>query len=90
MTRSAGPGGPLLLRAGLCGGRCCPVAGLMGGSVSASDIAIWLAWGALPARLERFDVTVPIILVAAGPVVARGPLAVPGGRRRRGDYGPVD
>ena len=32
----------------------------------------------MPARLERFDVTAPIIFAAAGPVVARGPLGVLG------------
>jgi hypothetical protein len=36
----------------------------------------------LPARLERFDATAPIIFVTAGPVVACGPLAVLGRRRR--------
>ena len=33
---------------------------------------------ALPARLERFDVTVPVIFAAAGLVLARGPLGVLG------------
>jgi hypothetical protein len=32
----------------------------------------------LPARLERFDVTAPIIFVAAGLVLTHGPLAVLG------------
>jgi hypothetical protein len=32
----------------------------------------------LPARLERFDVTAPVIFAAAGLVLARGPLGVLG------------
>jgi NhaP-type Na+/H+ or K+/H+ antiporter len=47
--------------------------------VSASDLAIVaaliFAWGALSARLERFDVTAPIIFVVAGWVLTHGPLA---------------
>jgi sodium/hydrogen antiporter len=50
--------------------------------VSASDLAIVaalvFAWGTLSARLERFDVTAPIIFVAAGLVLTHGPLAVLG------------
>jgi sodium/hydrogen antiporter len=49
----------------------------MGDPVSASDLAI-VARLALPARLERFDVTAPVIFAAAGLVLARGPLAVLG------------
>ena len=30
----------------------------------------------MPVRLERFDVTAPVIFVAAGLVLAHGPLAV--------------
>jgi hypothetical protein len=43
----------------------------------------------LPARLERFDVTAPVIFVAAG-LLTRGPLAVPGVAGERGDDGSVD
>jgi sodium/hydrogen antiporter len=47
--------------------------------VSASDLAIVaaliFAWGALSARLERFDVTAPIIFVVAGWALTHGPLA---------------
>ena len=50
----------------------------MGDPVSASDVAIVARLGRVPARLERFDVTAPVIFAAAGPVVARGPLAVLG------------
>jgi sodium/hydrogen antiporter len=75
MTRSARPGGRSP------GGRC-PVTGLTGDPVSASDLAIVaalvFAWGTLPARLERFDVTAPLIFVAAGLVLTHGPLAVLG------------
>jgi NhaP-type Na+/H+ or K+/H+ antiporter len=50
--------------------------------VSASDLAVVaalvFAWGALSARLERFDVTAPIVFVAAGLVLTHGPLAVLG------------
>jgi hypothetical protein len=50
--------------------------------VSASDLAIVaalvFAWDTLSARLERFDVTAPIIFVAAGLVLTHGPLAVLG------------
>ena len=44
-----------------------------------SDLAIVaalvFAWGVLSGRLERFDVTAPIIFVAAGLVLTHGPLA---------------
>ena len=40
--------------------------------------ALVFAWGTLSARLERFDVTAPIIFVAAGLVLTHGPLAVLG------------
>jgi sodium/hydrogen antiporter len=40
--------------------------------------ALVFAWGALSARLERFDVTAPIVFVAAGLVLTHGPLAVLG------------
>ena len=47
--------------------------------MSASDLAIVtaliFAWGALSARLERFDVTAPITFVLAGVVLTHGPLA---------------
>jgi hypothetical protein len=50
--------------------------------VSASDLAIVaalvFAWGTLSARLERFDVTAPLIFVAAGLVLTHGPLAMLG------------
>ena len=48
--------------------------------MSESDLAIVaalvFAWGALSARLERFDVTGPIIFVLAGVLLTHGPLAV--------------
>jgi NhaP-type Na+/H+ or K+/H+ antiporter len=48
--------------------------------VSESDLAIVaalvFAWGTLSARLERFDVTAPIVFVLAGVLLTRGPLAV--------------
>jgi len=48
--------------------------------VSVSDLAIVAAlvfgWGALSARLERFDVTAPITFVLAGLLLTHGPLAV--------------
>jgi NhaP-type Na+/H+ or K+/H+ antiporter len=48
--------------------------------VSVADLAIVAAlvfgWGTLSARLERFDVTAPIIFVLAGLLLAHGPLAV--------------
>jgi NhaP-type Na+/H+ or K+/H+ antiporter len=48
--------------------------------VSVSDLAIVaalvFAWGTLSARLERFDVTAPIIFVLAGLLLTHGPLAV--------------
>ncbi len=47
--------------------------------MSASDVAIVaalvFAWGTLSARLERFDVTAPIVFVVAGLVLTHGPLA---------------
>ena len=50
--------------------------------MSASDLALVaalvFAWGALSARLERFDVTAPITFVIAGLVLTHGPLAVLG------------
>jgi NhaP-type Na+/H+ or K+/H+ antiporter len=50
--------------------------------MSASDLAIVaavvFAWGTLSARLERFDVTAPIIFVLVGLVLTHGPLAVLG------------
>jgi NhaP-type Na+/H+ or K+/H+ antiporter len=46
--------------------------------VSVSDLAIVAAlvfgWGTLSARLERFDVTAPIIFVVAGLLLTHGPL----------------
>jgi NhaP-type Na+/H+ or K+/H+ antiporter len=48
--------------------------------MSESDLAILaalvFAWGTLSARLERFDVTAPIIFVLAGVLLTHGPLAV--------------
>jgi sodium/hydrogen antiporter len=50
--------------------------------VSISDLAIVaaliFAWGAVSARLERFDVTAPITFVIAGLVLTHGPLGVVG------------
>jgi len=50
--------------------------------VSEADLAIVAAlvvgWGALSARLERFDVTAPIVFVLAGLLLTHGPLAVLG------------
>ncbi len=50
--------------------------------MSASDLALVaaliFAWGAVSARLERFDVTAPIVFVIAGLVLTHGPLAVLG------------
>jgi len=47
--------------------------------LSESDLAIVaaliVAWGALSARLERFDVTAPIVFVLAGLALTHGPLA---------------
>src|ERR1035438_1949295 len=47
--------------------------------MSASDVAIVaalvFAWGTLSARLERYDVTAPIIFVLAGLLLTHGPLA---------------
>jgi NhaP-type Na+/H+ or K+/H+ antiporter len=47
--------------------------------VSSSDLAIVaaliFAWGTLSARLERSDVTAPIVFVLAGVVLTHGPLA---------------
>ena len=50
--------------------------------MTVADLAIVAAlifgWGTLSARLERFDVTAPIIFVLAGLLLAHGPLAVLG------------
>jgi NhaP-type Na+/H+ or K+/H+ antiporter len=50
--------------------------------VSVADLAIVAAlvfgWGTLSARLERFDVTAPIIFVLAGLLLTHGPLAILG------------
>ena len=50
--------------------------------MSASDLAIVAAvifvWGTLSARLERYDVTAPIIFVLAGLLLTHGPLATLG------------
>ena len=50
--------------------------------MNAADLAIVAAlvfgWGTLSARLERFDVTAPIIFVLAGLLLTHGPLAVLG------------
>jgi NhaP-type Na+/H+ or K+/H+ antiporter len=50
--------------------------------VSVADLAIVAAlifgWGTLSARLERLDVTAPIIFVLAGLLLTHGPLAVLG------------
>ena len=50
--------------------------------MNVSDLAIVAAlvfgWGALSARLERFDVTAPIIFVAAGLLLTHGPLTIVG------------
>ena len=50
--------------------------------MSAADLAIVAAlifgWGTVSARLERFDVTAPIIFVLAGLLLTHGPLAVLG------------
>ncbi len=47
--------------------------------MSESDLAIVaalvFAWGTLSARLERFDVTAPIVFVLAGLLLTHGPLA---------------
>lgn len=47
--------------------------------MNASDLAIVaalvFAWGALSARLERFDVTAPITFVLAGLLLTHGPPA---------------
>ena len=46
--------------------------------MSESDLAIVaalvFAWGMVSARLERFDVTAPIIFVVAGALLTHGPL----------------
>ena len=48
--------------------------------MSVADLAIVAAlvfvWGTLSARLERFDVTAPILFVLAGLLLTHGPLAV--------------
>jgi NhaP-type Na+/H+ or K+/H+ antiporter len=50
--------------------------------MSASDLAIVAAvifvWGTLSARLERYDVTAPILFVLAGLLLTHGPLATLG------------
>ena len=50
--------------------------------MSSSDLAIVaalvFAWGALSARLERFDVTAPITFLLAGLLLTHGPLAALG------------
>jgi sodium/hydrogen antiporter len=50
----------------------------VGEAVSVSDLAIVAAlvfgWGTLSARLERFDITAPIIFVVAGLLLTHGPL----------------
>jgi len=38
------------------------------------------AWGTLSARLERFDMTAPIVFTAAGVLLTHGPLAPLGSR----------
>jgi NhaP-type Na+/H+ or K+/H+ antiporter len=47
--------------------------------VSVADLAIIagliFVWGAVSARLERFDMTAPIVFIAAGLVLTHGPLA---------------
>src|ERR1700722_1697535 len=65
------------------GDRCWPPAGRSASElVSVSDLAIVaaliFAWGVLSARLERLNVTSPIVFVAAGLVLTHGPLAVLG------------
>jgi hypothetical protein len=48
--------------------------------MSASELAIVAGivflWGTLSARLERYDVTAPIVFVLAGLVLSHGPLAL--------------
>ena len=48
--------------------------------MSESDLAIVaalvFAWGAVSARLERFDVTAPIVFILAGLALTHGPLVV--------------
>lgn len=50
--------------------------------MTASDVALIgaliFAWGALSARLERADVTAPIVFIGAGLLLTHGPLAVLG------------
>ena len=47
--------------------------------MTVADLAIIaglvFAWGTLSARLERFDMTAPIVFTAAGVLLAHGPLA---------------
>jgi hypothetical protein len=46
--------------------------------MSASDLATWridIRVGTLSARLERFDVTAPLMFVLAGVLLTHGPLA---------------
>ena len=40
--------------------------------------ALVFAWGTLSARLERFDVTAPIVFTVAGLLLTHGPLAALG------------
>jgi NhaP-type Na+/H+ or K+/H+ antiporter len=47
-----------------------------GAADAAIVAALVFAWGALSARLERFDVTAPIIFVVAGLLLTHGPLAL--------------
>jgi NhaP-type Na+/H+ or K+/H+ antiporter len=55
------------------------VGGAVGDTVTVADLAIIaglvFAWGTLSARLERFDMTAPIVFTAAGVLLTHGPLA---------------
>ena len=55
---------------------------LRGRPVTVADLAIIAAlvfvWGTLSARLERFDMTAPIVFTAAGLLLTHGPLAALG------------
>ena len=52
--------------------------------MTAADLAIIaalvFAWGTLSARLERFDMTAPIVFTVAGMLLTHGPLAPLGSR----------